>query len=86
MIIKINPGPWGPCEGDCFSNATKTRTVICIKNNGFAEESECDTKNKPSTFEDCKVEDMKDCRPKWHISEWTEVKHFFNLFYKTLKF
>lgn len=60
------------CFGDCF-NSSKSRTVICIKNEGFAEESECDISNKPLTFEDCKPEDMENCRPRWHISEWNEV-------------
>lgn len=65
-------GPWSLCFGDCF-NASKSRTVVCIKNDGFAEESDCDLEAKPATFEDCKPEEMKDCKPKWHSSEWTEV-------------
>lgn len=65
-------GPWSLCSGDCF-NSSRSRTVVCIKNDGFAEESECDLKAKPVTFEDCQPEDMKDCKPKWHSSEWTEV-------------
>lgn len=50
-----------------------SRTVICIRNDGFAEENECNLSIKPATFEDCKIEDLKDCRAKWHYSEWTEV-------------
>lgn len=69
-------GPWGLCWGDCF-NASRSRTVVCIKNDGFAEESECDLKEKPATFEDCQPEDMKDCRPKWHYSDWSEVNFMF---------
>lgn len=65
-------GPWSLCSGDCF-NASRSRTVVCIKNDGFAEESDCNLETKPSTFEDCKPEVMKDCKSKWHFSEWTEV-------------
>lgn len=65
-------GPWSLCSGDCF-NSSRSRTVVCIHNDGFAEESECDLKAKPATFEDCKPGEMKDCKPKWHSSEWTEV-------------
>ena len=65
-------GTWSLCSGDCF-NASRSRTVVCIKNDGFAEESDCSLEDKPSTFEDCKPEMMKDCKPKWHSSEWTEV-------------
>ncbi|CRK93983.1 CLUMA_CG007508, isoform A [Clunio marinus] len=64
-------GPWSLCSGDCF-NSSKSRTVVCIKHDGFAEESECDLKSKPATFEDCKPDEMKDCKPKWHLSEWSE--------------
>ncbi|KAG5675697.1 hypothetical protein PVAND_005581 [Polypedilum vanderplanki] len=64
-------GPWSTCQGDCF-NASRWRTVVCIKDDGFAEESECDLKSKPATFEDCTPDEMKDCKPKWHFSEWTE--------------
>lgn len=72
-------GPWSLCSGDCF-NASRSRTVVCIKDDGFAEESECDLKAKPTTFEDCKPEEMKDCKPKWHSSEWTEVNLIKQLF------
>jgi Thrombospondin type 1 domain len=65
-------GPWSLCSGDCF-NSSRSRTVVCIKNDGFAEESECDLKSKPSTFEDCSASDLKDCKPRWHYSEWSEV-------------
>ncbi|XP_070496473.1 thrombospondin type-1 domain-containing protein 4 isoform X2 [Chironomus tepperi] len=64
-------GPWSKCIGDCW-NASRSRTVICIKNDGFAEENECNLNKKPPTFEDCKIEDLKECRAKWHYSEWTE--------------
>lgn len=64
-------GPWSLCSGDCF-NSSRSRTVVCIKNDGFAEESECDLK-KPATFEDCQPGEMKDCKPMWHYSEWAEV-------------
>jgi hypothetical protein len=74
-------GPWSSCQGDCF-NASRSRTVVCIKEDGFAEESECDLKNKPATFEDCTQEEMKDCRPKWHHSDWTEVKFASSHFHK----
>ncbi|CAG9799230.1 unnamed protein product [Chironomus riparius] len=64
-------GPWSKCIGDCW-NASRSRTVICIKIDGFAEENECNLSTKPPTFEDCKIEELKDCRAKWHYSEWTE--------------
>lgn len=47
--------------------------MVCVKSNGFAEENECDMKKKPETFKDCGTEELIDCGPKWHISEWTDV-------------
>lgn len=71
-FIDLLKGPWSKCIGDCW-NASRSRTVVCIKNDGFAEESECDLDNKPITFEDCGIKDLKDCTAKWHYSEWSEV-------------
>lgn len=49
--------------------------MVCVKRNSFAEENECDLKKKPETFKDCDMEELKDCGPKWHISDWTEVRN-----------
>lgn len=46
---------------------------MCIKDYSFAEESECNIKEKPTTFEQCLPEELTECKPKWHFSEWTEV-------------
>lgn len=53
--------------------------MVCVKRNSFAEENECDLKKKPETFKDCDMEELKDCGPKWHISEWTEVRNHLRL-------
>lgn len=67
--------------------------MVCVKSNGFAEENECDMKKKPETFKDCGTEELIDCGPKWHISEWTDVsvwdQYVFmwnnNFYYKVFK-
>uniref|UniRef100_A0A182IQK8 Uncharacterized protein n=1 Tax=Anopheles atroparvus TaxID=41427 RepID=A0A182IQK8_ANOAO len=64
-------GPWTLCSGDCF-NLTRTRTVLCIRNDHFAPESECDPDGRPQSIEPCDTESFEECKPRWHYSEWTE--------------
>ncbi|KFB40988.1 AGAP010003-PA-like protein [Anopheles sinensis] len=64
-------GPWTLCSGDCF-NLTRSRTVLCIRNDHFAPESECDPDSRPKTIEPCDTESFDECKPRWHYSEWTE--------------
>ncbi|KXJ82683.1 hypothetical protein RP20_CCG012017 [Aedes albopictus] len=64
-------GPWGLCSGDCF-NLTRSRTVLCIRNDNFATDSECDDNERPISIENCDVETIDDCKPRWHYSEWSE--------------
>lgn len=71
-------GPWGQCTGDCFS-LTRSRSIYCIKNGEVVEDAICiDTEDlegtaKPITTENCSIADVPDCRPRWHISDWSEV-------------
>lgn len=46
---------------------------MCIKNDGFAPDNDCNEAERPITLESCKIETYKDCQPKWHYAEWTEV-------------
>lgn len=39
----------------------------------FTEDSDCSQEQKPKTIEKCNTDEMKECKPKWHYSEWTEV-------------
>ncbi|EAA13911.4 AGAP010003-PA [Anopheles gambiae str. PEST] len=64
-------GPWTLCSGDCF-NLTRSRTVLCIRNDHFAPESECDADLRPSSIEPCDTESFEECKPRWHFSEWSE--------------
>ncbi|XP_053673801.1 thrombospondin type-1 domain-containing protein 4 [Anopheles nili] len=64
-------GPWTLCSGDCF-NLTRSRTVLCIRNDHFAPESECDAEIRPKAIENCDSESFDECKPRWHFSEWTE--------------
>ncbi|XP_058815718.1 A disintegrin and metalloproteinase with thrombospondin motifs 7-like isoform X1 [Topomyia yanbarensis] len=64
-------GPWGLCSGDCF-NLTKSRTVLCIRNDNFVADTECDESERPISIEPCDIETISDCKPRWHYSEWTE--------------
>ncbi|XP_053663428.1 thrombospondin type-1 domain-containing protein 4 [Anopheles marshallii] len=64
-------GPWTLCSGDCF-NLTRSRTVLCIRNDHFAPESECDADLRPKSIEPCDTESFEECKPRWHFSEWTE--------------
>lgn len=64
-------GPWSECSGDCF-NLKKTRNIYCIRNGTVISDTECNLKDKPEEYVECKPDDVKDCRPKWHYSEWTE--------------
>lgn len=65
-------GVWTSCSGDCF-NLKKTRNIICLKNNEIQPDEECDMADKPQDAEICDPNDVKDCKPKWHYSDWTEV-------------
>lgn len=41
---------------------------------------------KPFTIENCSLADVPDCRPRWHISEWTEVSTQFVDLYNNIYF
>ncbi|XP_052863931.1 thrombospondin type-1 domain-containing protein 4 [Anopheles cruzii] len=64
-------GPWTLCSGDCF-NLTRSRTVLCIRNDHFAPENDCDQAIRPKAIEPCDSELFDDCKPRWHFSDWTE--------------
>ncbi|XP_055643965.1 A disintegrin and metalloproteinase with thrombospondin motifs 7 [Toxorhynchites rutilus septentrionalis] len=64
-------GPWGLCSGDCF-NLTRSRTVLCIRNDNFVADSDCDEIERPKSNEPCDIETIDDCKPRWHYSEWSE--------------
>ncbi|XP_055593032.1 thrombospondin type-1 domain-containing protein 4 isoform X2 [Uranotaenia lowii] len=64
-------GPWGLCSGDCF-NLTRSRTVLCIRNDNFVTDNECDDNVRPKSVETCDIETIDDCKPRWHYSEWSE--------------
>ncbi|XP_050084758.1 thrombospondin type-1 domain-containing protein 4-like [Anopheles aquasalis] len=64
-------GPWTLCSGDCF-NLTRSRSVLCIRNEHIAQVSECDATTRPISNEPCDSEAFEDCKPRWHYSEWTE--------------
>lgn len=59
------------CSGDCF-NLTKGRSIVCIKNDGFAPDDNCNIDEKPPVLGKCRMEEVDFCRPKWHYAEWTE--------------
>jgi len=64
-------GPWSHCSGDCF-NLTKTRTILCVHQDTILNDDECKLSEKPVTQQTCALSEVKDCRPRWHFSEWTE--------------
>jgi hypothetical protein len=63
-------GPWGECNGDCF-NLKKTRQTYCIHKETIVSDAECNITARPESSRECQTEDVKDCRPKWHYSDWT---------------
>ncbi|XP_032595100.2 thrombospondin type-1 domain-containing protein 4-like isoform X1 [Drosophila grimshawi] len=64
-------GPWSPCNGDCF-NLTRSRTVLCIKNQLITDDDECKLELRPQPLENCSHEENEYCAPRWHYSEWSE--------------
>ncbi|ALC39280.1 CG6232, partial [Drosophila busckii] len=64
-------GPWAPCNGDCF-NLTRSRHILCIKNQLITEDEECKAELKPQATESCSHEEVEYCAPRWHYSEWSE--------------
>uniref|UniRef100_A0A336LKH9 CSON007946 protein n=1 Tax=Culicoides sonorensis TaxID=179676 RepID=A0A336LKH9_CULSO len=64
-------GPWSKCSGDCF-NLTKGRSIVCIKDDGFAADEDCNEAEKPKSEEKCQMHEVDYCRPRWHYSEWSE--------------
>lgn len=71
-------GPWSHCFGDCF-NLIRSRSVVCIKNDKVVEDSMCTNSNevdggKPITQEKCNVSSVDHCKPRWHYSDWSEVR------------
>lgn len=79
-------GPWSDCFGDCFS-LTRSRSVLCIKNEQIVSDSECidsnnvDNSTKPDLMEECELSSVSYCKPRWHYSEWTDVKLNKNLIF-----
>lgn len=71
LFLKRFVGPWSRCSGDCF-NLTKGRAIVCIKNDAFADDNECNGDEKPLTLEKCRMDEIDYCRPKWHYSDWSE--------------
>lgn len=65
-------GPWGECSGDCF-NLTRSRQVICVRNLLIVDEEECKTNEKPSLLENCSIDKVEYCKPRWHYSAWSDV-------------
>jgi len=66
-------GPWSPCSGDCF-NLTRSRPVLCIKSQLITDDDECKAALKPQPLENCSHEEVTYCAPRWHYSEWSEVR------------
>ncbi|XP_030240028.1 thrombospondin type-1 domain-containing protein 4 isoform X1 [Drosophila navojoa] len=64
-------GPWSPCSGDCF-NLTRSRTVLCIRNQLITDDEECKAELRPQPLENCSHEEIEYCAPRWHYSEWSE--------------
>ncbi|XP_051858406.1 thrombospondin type-1 domain-containing protein 4 isoform X1 [Drosophila albomicans] len=64
-------GPWSPCSGDCF-NLTRSRPVLCIKNQLITDDEECKADLKPQVMEKCSHDEVAYCAPRWHYSEWSE--------------
>ncbi|XP_030561294.1 thrombospondin type-1 domain-containing protein 4 isoform X1 [Drosophila novamexicana] len=64
-------GPWSPCSGDCF-NLTRSRAVLCIRNQLITDDEECKLELRPQALENCSHEEIEYCAPRWHYSEWSE--------------
>ncbi|EDX04551.1 thrombospondin type-1 domain-containing protein 4 isoform X1 [Drosophila simulans] len=64
-------GPWSSCNGDCF-DLTRTREVLCIRNQLITEHSECTPELKPQSVEKCSHEEVEYCAARWHYSDWSE--------------
>lgn len=64
-------GPWSKCAGDCF-NLSKGRAIICIRNDAFADDDECDPLERPVAVEKCLMNEVDYCKPQWHYSDWSE--------------
>ena len=67
-------GPWTPCNGNCF-NLTRTRQVLCIQNQLIVDDEDCKSELRPSNMEKCSHEEVEYCGPRWHYSEWSEVRN-----------
>jgi hypothetical protein len=69
-------GPWNECSVSCNEGIRK-RMVICLidaKSKWIpTDESFCNPKEKPNSFEKCKKES---CKSEWYMSDWSEVKTF----------
>lgn len=59
------------CSGDCF-NLTKGRSIVCIKDDGFAPDEDCNVSEKPKSEEVCQMHEVDYCSPRWHYSEWSD--------------
>lgn len=66
---------WSNCLGDCF-NLQKKRLVMCIQNNIVVDEERCDSQSKPIDVAKCGISNVTFCGPRWHYSEWSQVKSF----------
>jgi len=64
-------GPWSKCSGECF-NLTKGRSIVCIKNDAFAPDEDCNGDEKPASVDKCQMKEVDYCKPKWHYAEWTD--------------
>ncbi|KAH8410574.1 hypothetical protein KR009_003813 [Drosophila setifemur] len=64
-------GPWSSCNGDCF-DLTRSREVLCIKNQLITETKECAQGLKPQSMEKCSHEEVEYCAARWHYSHWSE--------------
>ncbi|XP_059620456.1 thrombospondin type-1 domain-containing protein 4 isoform X3 [Phlebotomus argentipes] len=64
-------GQWSECSGDCF-NLTRSRQVLCIRDEAIIPDDNCDESLKPETWQTCSLSEVKECGPRWLYSEWTE--------------
>lgn len=64
---------WSDCGGDCF-NLHKKRLVMCIQNSIVVSDDKCANQEKPADIVKCNITDVSYCGPRWHYSEWTEVR------------
>lgn len=70
-------GPWSECGGDCFS-LTRSRSVLCVKNGKIVADIFCvklskNNSSKPEITQQCDLESVSYCKPRWHSSDWSEV-------------